>query len=421
MNNIYIILLSATLFLSPNLLNYIGIDIKLIHALIIGISIPLIVIRRNEVLSNKPLIGILLLVGVFSFHKLIVDTGEGARMAVLQILGAPIIYAAIPKLNYKLNKINVFLWRKFSIVFFIFYITETGMAILERIIGHNIFGWSGGIMELSNQNIGGFRSTALLGHPLSNALIVSTIMSFILFSQIKVRLKLILWVLGYLAILCFNTRSSIVGNAMIFATYFLYTLFIDKTIEHKEKKILIFLSLCIFLALIIVITTTQIGGRLFELGLLDEGSAQVRIDTWSIFNFFKLEDFLWGIDYNHIQMILYSTGILATENFWIDFLFSFGFVFLCIYTILYMVLFTQLFKHYKFLNKACIIGTFILIASTNNSLSTSFLPLFIFIFLCHIFDPKFCNYIIPISFLQFNIKRIKLKDITNSLNNISKK
>lgn len=403
MNNIYVILISAILFLAPNLLNYIGIDTKLVHALIIGISIPLLVIKRNEMLSNKPLIGILLLIGVFSFHKLTTDTGEGARMAVLQILGAPIIYAAIPKLNYKLNKSNVILWRKLLIAIFIFYIIETGMAILERIIGHNILGWSGGIMDLSNQNAGGFRSTALLGHPLNNALIVSTMMSFILFSQIKLRLKLILWVLGYLAILCFNTRSSIVGNAMIFATYFLYTLFMDKTIKHRDKKTLIFLSVCIFLALMIIITTTQIGGRLFELGLFDESSAQVRIDTWSIFNYFKLEDFLWGIDYNHIQMILYSTGLSATENFWIDFLLSFGFVFLCVYTILYIILFSKLFKHYKILNKTCIIGTFILIASTNNSLSTSFLPLFIFMFLNHIFDPKYTKNIISSKYLNHRI------------------
>lgn len=403
MNKIRFILIILLLFIAPNFLTYIGFDVKLFHAFIIALSIPLLFSIKEEVLSNKSLLAILIIVCSFSIHKLIIDTGEGARMVVLQILGAPIIYAAIPKLNYKLNKSNVILWRKFSIVFFIFYIIETGMAILERIIGHNIFGWSGGIMELSGQNIGGFRSTALLGHPLNNALIVSTIMSFILFSQIKLRLKLILWVLGYLAILCFNTRSSIVGNAMIFATYFLYTLFMDKTIKHKDKKMLIFLSICIFLALMIIITTTQIGGRLFELGLFDEGSAQVRIDTWSIFNYFKLEDFLWGIDYNHIQMILYSTGILATENFWIDFLFSFGFVFLCIYTILYIVLCTQLFKHYKFFNKACIIGTFILIASTNNSLSTSFLPLFIFIFISHIFDPKYTRILIPPKYLNYKI------------------
>lgn len=413
MNNIYVILISAILFLAPNLLNYIGIDTKLVHALIIGISIPLLVIRRNEVLSNKPLIGILLLVGTFSFHKLTTDTGEGARMAVLQILGAPIIYAAVPKLNYKLNKNNVILWRKLSIAIFIFYTIETGMAILERIIGHNILGWSGGIMDLSSQNIGGFRSTALLGHPLNNALIVSTMMSFILFSQIKLRLKLVLWVLGYLAILCFNTRSSIVGNAMIFATYFLYTLFMDKTIKHRDKKTLIFLSICIFFALMIVITTTQIGGRLFELGLFDEGSAQARIDTWSIFNYFKLEDFLWGIDYNHIQIILYSTGIIATENFWIDFLFSFGFVFLCIYTILYIALFTQLFKHYQIFNKTCIISTFILIASTNNSLSSSFLPLFIFMLLSHIFDSKYTKLLIPAKYLNHRI----CKSYSNKKNN----
>lgn len=403
MNKIRFILIILLLFIAPNFLTYIGFDIKMFHAFIIALSILLLFTIKKEVLSNKSLLAILIIVCSFSIHKLIVDTGEGTRMAVLQILGAPIIYAAIPKLNYKLNKSNVILWRKFSVAIFIFYITETGMAILERIIGHNILGWSGGIMELSSQNIGGFRSTALLGHPLNNALIVSTMMSFILFSQIKLRLKLILWLLGYLAILCFNTRSSIVGNAMIFATYFFYTLFMDKKIKHKDKKMLVFFSICIFFALMIIITTTQIGGRLFELGLFDKSSAQVRIDTWSIFKYFDLKDFLWGIDYNHIQMILYSTGLIATENFWIDFLFSFGFVFLCIYTILYIALFTQLFKHYQIFNKTCIISTFILIASTNNSLSSSFLPLFIFMLLSHIFDSKYTKLLIPAKYLNHRI------------------
>lgn len=413
MNNIYIALLFAILFLGANLLNYVGIDTKLVHALIIGISIPLLIIRKNEVLSNKPLVGILLLVGIFSLHKLITDTGEGARMATLQILGAPIIYAALPKLDYRISKANVCLWQKINKLIFIFYCLEVGMAILERIIGHTILGWSGTESYIiSRDSTTEFRSTALLGHPLYNALVVSTMMSFFLMSPLKIHIKLLLWFTGYFAIFCFNGRSSIVGNTLMFLVFTVYTLFFDKKAKRKDKKILAAFSVLACIALYIGIVVANIGGRLFEMGLFDDSSAQTRIDVWNIFNYFTLADFLWGIDFNKIGVILYSSGLHATENFWIDQLFSFGLVFMIMYVILYSLLFSKLLKGYSTFKALFVTGTFILLASTNNSLSSSFVALFIFIILCHSFNPQYILYLFPYKYLESNNRKKQKKYVS---------
>lgn len=413
MKSIYIILLSAILFLAPNLLSYIGIDTKLVHALIIGISVPLFIIRKNEVLSNKPLVGILLLVVIFSLHKLITDTGEGARMAALQILGTPIIYAAFPKLDYRISKSNVCLWQKINKLIFTFYCLEVGMAILERIIGHTILGWSGTESFIISRNSATeFRSTALWGHPLYNALIVSTIMSFFLVSPLKLPIKLLFWLTGYFAIFCFNGRSSIVGNALMFLVFTVYTLFFDKKAKRNEKKLLVVFSVLACIALYIGIVVANIGGRLFEMGLFDDSSAQTRIDVWNIFNYFTLNDFLWGIDFKKIGVILYSSGLHATENFWIDQLFSFGLVFMIPYVILYSLLFAKLLKDYSTFKALFVTGTFILIASTNNSLSSSFVALFVFVILCHLFNPRYILSLFPYKYLDNTNRKKYKKDVS---------
>ena len=130
------------------------------------------------------------------------------------------------------------------------------MAIFERIIGETIIGYNSGTIQLNIETTGifEFRSTALWAHPLANALIVSVLMSYFLVSNLKLKYKLSLWVLGYVAILCFNTRGSIIGNALILLVYLSYSSFFSK--RTKDATRVEFIIAVILLSMVIGV---QIG------------------------------------------------------------------------------------------------------------------------------------------------------------------
>ena len=62
-----------------------------------------------------------------------------------------------------------------------------------------------------------FRSCGLWGHPLSNSCILSLMMPFILLqNEFSIKKKNLLWSIGMLALLCFNSRFSIVLSAVVY-------------------------------------------------------------------------------------------------------------------------------------------------------------------------------------------------------------
>lgn len=394
-----VVILFLILFGGNNLLDNIGVDIKLYRSIVIAFATPFVLINRKEVLANKSLSIIILFILIFSMFKLMIDTGQGTRTAVLQLLGAPILYAAFPKINYGLASNRIFLWRKFAILFFGIYLLDSNMAIIERIMEYNILGWVGyqniSISKLASSQ---FRSTALLGHPLYNSLVISIVMSFILIIPLKPKYKLSLWLIGYFAVLSFNTRGSIVGNALLLGVYMIYSILCDKTLSLKYKRSLTMLSVLASIMIVVTIFTTKIGGRLLDEGLMDS-SAQVRVDVWNVFDYFDLSEFLWGITYKKLQIILSASGLHATENFWLDQLFSFGLIFMVFYVLLYARIFMVLLRNYTKFQAFFVTGSFLLIASTNNSLSTDFLALFIFLMLTHLFDPKYIKYLVRPKYL----------------------
>lgn len=392
---LYYLIIICTTIIGANVLPYIGIENNTYYTSIIAISILLMVYNKQYFIKNQTYIYLLLFIFLYSILKLVTDKGDGTRFAVLNIIGAPIIFASFPKIKYYQAESNIHIWKNIYKIILFFYILEIGIAIYERISNNLIFGWADAITNNSGLTSNEFRSTALLGHPLQNALIVSTIMSFILISSIKIKYKLILWSIGYLAIMCFNTRSSMVGNLIMFLIYVGYTFFKDKTSSIHEKKLLLFLSIIILFLGIYLFFYTSLGGRLLEIGLFDEESAGVRINIWNVFNYYPLEYFLTGFDMHTYHIVMQRAGLFSTENFWIDWLFKFGFIFLIPFTLLYLKFIKKLYQGYSHFQKLFTAITFILIASTNNSLSTSFIPLLIYLICIESYHPLYAKYCTP--------------------------
>lgn len=386
---LYSFLFSLLLFCGPNLVGAMGVDIKYFYSLIMLICSPLILLNRKILVKEKNQLRLLLFCLIYGFLFIYFDRSEGSRYTGLVIMLTPFLFSVFPNNSSCFgNNIQIIkMYNRFLNIFICFFVIETMMAAVERITGFNILGYQltegEAVMEFSS----GFRSTSLHGHPLCNALIVSTSMAFILTSQIRMKIKLVLWMLGFFSILCFNTRSSIVGNAILLAVFTIYTLCKGHDVSPKDKRLLV--SMVVFMALVgsVLFFVMGFGSRLAEMGLFDDSSAMARVDVFNIFEYYPLEDFLWGMDYTQYEYAMYYAGIEIVENFYIAYILRNGIVFLVVYILLYVCLIKRLYRGYDWFTKWFTGGAFILIASTNNSLSTLSIALFLFLILIVIFNP----------------------------------
>lgn len=201
-------------------------------------------------------------------------------------------------------------------------------------------------------------------------------MGFILiYDGYKPKVKYTLWAIGYAAILCFNTRSSMVANIIFLALYQVIEASKTRSFSMKVRVIALGIFGVAFLGLLI--TQTSLGGRLLEMGLLDENSAAVRMNTWSIFDYYNLSDFLYPDEVNR-EILLSRTGLYATENFWIDWLLKYGLIIEVIYIALVAYNIFQYGRGYMKIDLLFLNLVFWVIASTNNSLTANPIPLFLF-------------------------------------------
>lgn len=387
------------LFLSCNVLRLISLDQKMLYATLLIVSVILI-LKNNSKLTSAPFIYLVGFVTLYSVFKLYTDRGEGTRVAVMNVIGPMLLYAAIPSIRYTTQR--MLLWRWIYKIIILLFIVNSLLAIFERMSGSLVFGWgyAEDVANFTTEGISEFRSTALLSHPLLNALITSTLMSFFLISPYKITIKLGLWSLGYFAILCFNTRAAIVGNALLFISYFLYICLYDKKITVKQKRLFMGIGAIFAITATYLLQTGLIGGRLMENGLFDDTSAQVRVDIWSIFDYYRLTDFMLGVDMSTYDEMMFTANLIATENFWLDWLFKFGFAFLIPFVLLYGIFLKNRYSDYNSFETLFTIGTFVLLASVNNSLSTSILPVFILLLSIDAFSPRYVTMIAHPSFID---------------------
>lgn len=395
-----IIVIALFIFFGTNVLGKLGIEQNTFNVFLFSLSFFSLLPNISNILKNKSLTALLFFVTFYSLWMMATDKGEGTRACVMAIVGAPLLFSALPINNKKDSKYWNF-WRYIMMIVAIGFIVETALAIFERIYGQSILGWYGEIIfSIDMLGSSGFRSTALYGHPLGNALIVSTMMSFILISKLKYSIKYPLWFLGYISILCFNTRGSIVGNALLFIVYHANIFFLNKRMSDSSKVSMFLLTIIIVCGGYISIFYLGLGGRLLNMGLLDESSAQVRVDAWTIFDFYSIEDFLFGHTHEEVMLIQYRVGYYKLENPWLGILLRNGFFFLILYIVLYFFLIKKLLKEYGLFDKFFVSATYFLLASTSNSFDTSFNSLYYFLLLSVLFTPSMFESIVKRNYLM---------------------
>jgi len=321
---------------------------------------------------------------IFAFVALLftmfITKNTGTLSNIPNSLLLPVMLSIYLSLFGSTYKIGI---RKLIVVFFV---VNCCLALVEKMLTVNFFPFTGG-SALDNIKEG-FRSSALQNHYLNNALFTSIILSFILMSKsITLKLKGGLLLLGFVAFLCFNTRSTIVFWG-VWSFVFLLSIFADKKVVFNQK--LKFFGFFLILGSLAVTLMFQYGwgDRLFKMGLLDESSSEARFEAFNIFQFYDLQDFLLGVSADKYDFILAKADILILENYWLVFILRYGVIFTVLLTIMYFKLFKRLFIGYSTTQILFTSLPFLIISSTNNSLSGNSMALSVFLLCVYAFNPR---------------------------------
>ncbi len=262
-------------------------------------------------------------------------------------------------------------------IIIVFFILECLLAIYEKLYVVNIFPYVEEISENFGTEFSGFRSSAFLGHPLANAVCVSTIMGFILASPIKLTHKILFIILGYISLLCFNARGAILVWTFLGVIYLIDILRSRKTKILTSVLIIIF-SILSFYFIRDLVVNFGFGGRLFQGELMDE-SAMTRIDVFDAFLYINNTDLWLGNPSNYVP-IMEELGAGGVENSYVVIIINYGIVMSVVLFIAYFFWIKKLISTYSTYNRFIIITSFLILGSMNNALAGS--TCWIFFILC---------------------------------------
>ena len=334
------------------------------------------VIGYSSLINISPVfklgIGVILLFFCFFIyvHKMTIPNPEKHIFIVIAIM---LYVNMIIKGEYQITKYIVM----------IFFYLECFIAIVEKIMMFHFFG----NMENEDAFVGRidsyeFRSCGLWGHPLSNSCILSLMMPFILLqNEFSIKKKNLLWSIGMLALLCFNSRFSIVLSAVVYILLNYKNMIYSR---HRIKYVLcIGLTSAVFLYMLF---NTSFGGRLLDLGLYGDASSMARTEILDIFQVVDYREFMFvGIPYEDIIYIQAMAGLdyLIIENPWIIFIFRYGILQTFAMILFFIPLFHKWLIPYGKFNAWVICILFLSLVSSSNSLavgSTAIAQVYLFAF-----------------------------------------
>lgn len=265
-----------------------------------------------------------------------------------------------------------------------YFLLSCSLAVIERVLGLHLFEYSKGI-ELGVK----FRSYAFGGHPLANAVVISTILNFLWITEMAYIKKMRYSILGFVALFCFNTRFAIVVTGFFFCI-FLWHLLKDKQVSFILKQRILGICLVGGIVFHFLIFHTSFGGRLVDMGLYDDESASARLQMLLVFDKYTFSDFVWGMTWNETTEMMHSSGVygVINENPWLIFLFRFGMIFMLIIIATFFVLFKQLMKDISLYEKSIIVFPMLLIISSFNSIGVGSIVLSVWVLCCYAFLPS---------------------------------
>jgi hypothetical protein len=247
------------------------------------------------------------------------------------------------------------------------------VGVCERIAGFNLFSFPGMGDEY-------FRATALMGHPLENAFVTSSVMFLVPampWSTVKKSAVLATMLAGILA---FGARSSFATTLVLGCVATLF--FATRALFRGEMRISTLAS-APWIGLIAVgagsalTFGTSLGERIVQLAKID-ASAQARIDVFKLFHYLSTSELLYGVDFAEINFLLKTyKDVAIIENCWIGLLLMLGGILFAVFAVSLLVFLRAIARGRGGFAFFAIVD-FLLVASTSNSLRTQTASFLIF-------------------------------------------
>lgn len=258
-----------------------------------------------------------------------------------------------------------------NIVIFLF-VLEIALSLYEYSIGYNFFA------KIEFDFTGRFRSTGIWGHPLNNAIILSSFILLVLMGNISSKYKLCTFFGGMLTLFCFNARASILSTILCGSIYFLLKNRGNFMLHFKNHRFYYLIFVIIFGIVFLYLSNSDLGGKLFlsESRNFEDGSAQARLQAFSFFQSLSVRDILFGLkDYKLTASIF---GLAYIENSLLILIFQYG-IFIALFTLTVIVIMI-----YKIMDRLTKTGRTILVCNilfigfTSPALCNLYIYIFIF-------------------------------------------
>src|SRR5690606_36087176 len=229
-----------------------------------------------------------------------------------------------------------------------------------------------------------FRPQGSLKQPIRTSIEASPLQLTMLFTKLKLSLKMRLSGIVLSTLLCISTRTGLGRSCLLFLPALYYNI---RNVNGSTKKWIAATGILLCGGIIYVVLTTELGGRLLRYGTDDGGNTQQRIASLDFRRFISDDLFLFGnSDY---QVGLFQT-IGWIENSYIAFLLKYGVIAgLPLLLSLLTVHIYQL-KRFPLVGQICIFSSFYLFAATTTHLAAPNIWLY-FIFLYYAFAPYRTN------------------------------
>lgn len=226
-----------------------------------------------------------------------------------------------------------------------------------------------------------FRSTALLGHPLANALMTAPMLPLLFLMNWPVSRKLIYTCIYVISLLAYGARGAFGIGLMVFSIGMLLSgggLVLHRKLRLTTFLIIIFVVLLISGSVIsVLLFGTDFGARIVQKAYMDE-SAETRVLIFKIFDVLTFDQLWQGLPLSQVEVLQEKYDFFRyLENFWIIMLIGMGIPSFCVFVVSFLWFCYALQKSQHILMTFSVLS-FIAVASTNNSLTTKTPALMVF-------------------------------------------
>ena len=217
---------------------------------------------------------------------------------------------------------------RFATMLHLIFAANALLALFEYLSGARLTPYVAGAVEIGEDD---WRSTALFGHPLANALLTGCYI-LLLASRGGAGLptfqRAAMLVLQLGSMVAFGARASLV--TMLLMLGILATLGCLRLVTGQMRLSLRFLGLLAMAVPVVVAASIALAGsgffdRLIDRFLDDNGSASARIAMFALFEYIPVNDILFGPDPALIASLKSVEGVEAgIESFWVAFALTYG-------------------------------------------------------------------------------------------------